>query len=87
MREKYILDEIKVKYGAERGNKVIEINKINDPVTRFETRLLGNKLMHKCRKEEVPTRVLVAVEQCTKGSLMRWAPYLLKYFLEDCRDA
>jgi hypothetical protein len=54
-KEKAISDEIKEKYGTERGNRGIWISDINDPVTRFSTRLLGCKLMHKCRKEEVPT--------------------------------
>jgi hypothetical protein len=49
-KEKSISDEIKEKYGTERGNRGIRINDINDPVTRFATRLLGCKLMHKCPK-------------------------------------
>jgi hypothetical protein len=32
-KPKTILDEIKVKYGAERGNKGIRMNNINDPMT------------------------------------------------------
>jgi hypothetical protein len=54
MKEKSISDEIKEKYGMERGNRGIRISDINDPATRFATRLLGCKLMCKCRKEEVP---------------------------------
>jgi hypothetical protein len=52
-KEKSVSDEIKAKYGMERGNRGIWINDINDPTTRFATRLLGCKLMRKCRKEEV----------------------------------
>jgi hypothetical protein len=59
-KAKAIFDEIKVKYGIEIGNKGININDINDPVTRFATSLLGCKLMLKCRKEEVPTTVVAA---------------------------
>jgi hypothetical protein len=44
-RAKAISDEIKAKYGAERGNRGIRISDINDPATRFSTRLLGCKLM------------------------------------------
>jgi hypothetical protein len=40
-KEKAILYVIKSKYGAERGNRGIKINDINDPVTRFATILLG----------------------------------------------
>jgi hypothetical protein len=85
-KEKAISNEIKEKYGTERGNRGIRISDINDPVTRFSTRLLGCKLMHKCRKEEVPAGVVAAAAQCTKGSSMSWAPYLLNSFLEDCKD-
>jgi hypothetical protein len=70
----------------ERGNRGIRISDINDPVTRFTTRLLGCKLMCKCRKEEVSARVVAVVAQCAKGSSMSWAPYLLNSFLEDCKD-
>jgi hypothetical protein len=54
-KAKAILDEIKAKYGTDRGNRGIKISDINDLATRFSTRLPGCKLMHKCRKEEVPT--------------------------------
>jgi hypothetical protein len=86
-KEKSISDEIKAKYGAKRGNRGIRISDINDPLTRFATRLLGCKLTRKCRKEEVPMRVVAATTQCVKGSSMIWAPYLLNFFLEDCKDA
>jgi hypothetical protein len=46
-REKAISDEIKAKYRAKRGNKGIEINEINHPIT-CKTILLGHKLMCKC---------------------------------------
>jgi hypothetical protein len=40
-KEKAIPDEIKEKYGMNKGNRVIRISDINDPATRFSTRLLG----------------------------------------------
>jgi hypothetical protein len=36
----------------------IMINDINDPATRFSTRLLGCKLMRRCHKEEVMVGVV-----------------------------
>jgi hypothetical protein len=42
--------------------------------------------MRKCRKEEVPARVVEAAVQCTKGRSMSWAPYFLNSFLEDYKD-
>jgi hypothetical protein len=86
MKEKSISDEIKAKYGVERGNMGINISDINDPTMRFVTRLLGCKLMCKCRKEEVPTGVVAIAAHCAKGSSMSWGPYILNYFLEDCKD-
>jgi hypothetical protein len=62
------------------------INDINDHAAIFVTRLLGCKLMCKCRKEELPVGVLVIAAQCAKGSSMSWAPYLPNYFLEDCKE-
>jgi hypothetical protein len=57
-KEKSILDEIKEKYGTKRGKRGIMINEINDLATWFSTIFLSFKLMHKCRKEEVPARVV-----------------------------
>jgi hypothetical protein len=59
-KAKAISEEIKAKHDIERGNRGIMISDINDPTTRFSTRMLGCKLMHTCRKEEVPTRVVAA---------------------------
>jgi hypothetical protein len=42
---KAISDEIKEKYGTDKGNRGININNINDPTIRFSTRLLECKLM------------------------------------------
>jgi hypothetical protein len=84
-KEKSISDEIKDKYVVERGNRGIRIIDINGPVTLFATRLLGCKLMHKCRKEEVPTGVVAVVTQCAKGISMSWDPYLLIHFYRTSR--
>jgi hypothetical protein len=85
-KAKSISDEIKAKYGTERGNNGIRISDINDPATRFATRMLSCKLMCKCRKEEVSAGVVADAAKCAKGSSMSWAPYLLNSFLEDCKD-
>jgi hypothetical protein len=62
-RAKAISDEIKAKYGTERGNRGIRISDINDPATRFATRLLGCKLMHKCAKRKY--RLVWSVSLCS----------------------
>jgi hypothetical protein len=40
-KEKSISDEIKAKFGTDKGNRGIRINDINDPMMRFATRLPG----------------------------------------------
>jgi hypothetical protein len=40
-KEKAISDEIKEKYGTNRGNRGIKISDINDPTMIFSTRMLG----------------------------------------------
>jgi hypothetical protein len=85
-KEKVISNEMKEKYGTDRRNRGININAINDLVTRFTTRLLRGKLMQKCRNEEVPTRVVAAATQCTKGSSIKWVPYLINSFIKYCND-
>jgi hypothetical protein len=40
-KAKSISNEIKAKYGTEKGNRGIRINDINDPATQFSTRFLG----------------------------------------------
>jgi hypothetical protein len=42
--------------------------------------------MRKCRKEEVPARVVAVAAQCVKGRSMSWGPYFLNSFLEDYKD-
>jgi hypothetical protein len=46
------------------------IKQINEPTTRFATKLISCKLLRKWRKEEAPTGVIAAVVQCAKGSLL-----------------
>jgi hypothetical protein len=86
MKEKFISNEIKANYGVERGNRGIRLSDINNPAMRFVTWLLGCKLMCKCRKEEVPMRVVATTTQCVKGISMSWGSYLLISFLEYSKD-
>jgi hypothetical protein len=43
-------------------------------------------MLRKCHREEVPVGVVAVAAQSTEGTSMSWAPYLLKLFLEDCKD-
>jgi hypothetical protein len=55
-------------------------------MTWMATKILACKMLRKCCKEEVPTGVVAAAAQCTNGTSLSWAPYLLNLFLEDCKD-
>jgi hypothetical protein len=86
-KEKALAEEMKNTYGTERGSCGIIIKRISDATTRLATKLMACKFLRKCRKEEVPVGVVAAATQCTEGTMLSWAPYLLNLFLEDCRDA
>jgi hypothetical protein len=54
-KEKALAEEMKQTYKIERGSRGIIINKISEPATRLETKLMAYKLLRKCHKEEAPT--------------------------------
>jgi len=85
-REKVLAKEMKNKYGTDRGIRGIIIKTINDAMTQLGTKILACKLLRKCYREEVPAGVVAVSSQCAEGTTMIWAPYLLKLFLDDCKD-
>jgi hypothetical protein len=85
--DKEIAEEVKAQFGTNKGTEGLIIKDINDHATKFATKLIAFKLLRKCIKEEVPTRVIAIGAQCAKGVVFSWAPYLLNQFLIDCRDA
>jgi hypothetical protein len=86
-REKALAEEMKKKYGTDRGTRGIIIKRINDATTQLGTKILACKLLRKCRREEVPAGVVAVATQCAEGTTVSWAPYLLNLFLDDCKDA
>jgi hypothetical protein len=72
--------------GQKEAHTII-IKWISDATTRMETKLMACKLLHKCRKEEVPAGVVATTTQCANDTMLSWAPYLLNLFLDDCKDA
>jgi hypothetical protein len=74
-------------YNIERGSRDIIIKIITNVATIMATKLMACNLLIKCRKEEVPAGVVIAAAQCTNGTMLNWAPYLLNLFLDDCKDA
>jgi hypothetical protein len=49
-RDKEIVEEVKEEFRKNIGNMGIVIKDINDPATRFATKLMACKLLRKCRK-------------------------------------
>jgi hypothetical protein len=70
-----------------RGVHGLDVTRICNPTVRLETHALACKLLRKCRKDQVPVRVIVVIEKCVEGTSMRWAPYLLNQFLLDYAEA
>jgi hypothetical protein len=54
-KEKSLVEEMKKKYGTNRGTQGIIIKRINDTATQMATKILAYKMLRKCSKEEVPT--------------------------------
>jgi hypothetical protein len=75
------------KYGTDRGTRGIIIKRINDVAPQLGMKILAYKLLRKFHREEVPVGVVAVVAQCTKGTIVSWAPYLLNLFLDDYKDA
>jgi hypothetical protein len=85
-KEKVLTEEMKKKYGTARGMRGIIIKQINNVATQLGTNILACKFLRKCRKEEVPAGVIAVAAQCTEGTFMSWAPYLLNLFQVDYKD-
>jgi hypothetical protein len=69
-KEKALAEEMKNKYGTDRGTQGIILKRINDVTTQMGGKILACKLLRKCHREEVPTRVVAVVAQCAKGNIV-----------------
>jgi hypothetical protein len=78
---------MKKKYDIDRGARGIIIKRINDAATQLGMKISACKLLGKFHREEVTAGVVAVVAQCVEGTSMIWAPYLLKLFLDYCKDA
>jgi hypothetical protein len=85
-KEKALKEEMKKKYGTQ-GDERHHHQIINNVATQLGTKILACKLLRKCHREEVPAGVITVAAQCAEGTSMSWVPYLLKLFLEECKDA
>jgi hypothetical protein len=50
-KEKTLAEEMKKTYGTVRGSRGIIINRISEPVTRLETKLMACKFLRKCQRK------------------------------------
>jgi len=81
-----LAEEMKKKYGRERGSRIIIIKCITNATIRMATKIMVCKLLRKCKKEEVPFKVFIVAAPCVEGTTLSWAPYLLNLFLEDWKN-
>jgi hypothetical protein len=58
-KEKTLAEEMKKKYGIDRGTRGIIIKRINNVMTRLGTKILSYKQLRKCRKDEAPAGVII----------------------------
>jgi hypothetical protein len=85
-KKKALVEEMKKTYGTKRGSCRIIIKCISDTAIRLATKLMVCKFLKKFPKEEVYARVVATAAQCTEGTVLSWALYLLNLFLEDFKD-
>jgi hypothetical protein len=69
-KEKALTEEMKKKYGTDRGTRGIIIKRINDAATQLGVKFLAWKMLRKYRREEVPAGDFAVADQCAKGTSM-----------------
>jgi hypothetical protein len=73
-KQKALVEEIKKKYGTERGSCGINIKHISDVATRMATKIMACKFLRKFHNEEVSTEVVAVASHCVEGTTLSWAP-------------
>jgi hypothetical protein len=64
---KALAEIIKENYHTFHGQCGLDVAIIVDSMVRFAMQSLACKLLRKCRKDQVPTKVITAAEQCVEG--------------------
>jgi hypothetical protein len=57
-KEKVLAEEMKKKYGTDRGTRGIIIKQINDAATQLGAKILACKLLRKCRRRKSQLELL-----------------------------
>jgi hypothetical protein len=68
--EKDLSKSTREKFHTHRGVCGLDIERICDPTVRFAAQVFSFKLLRKCRKHQVPARVIAKTEKCVKGIQM-----------------
>lgn len=74
------------KYDTKRGGKGAHIDLINTLNIKFACYIIMGKIMHHFSKNECTLDIILAVEQCIKGSQLNWCAFLLHELFEACED-
>jgi hypothetical protein len=85
-KEKALAEEMKKKYGTDKGTRGIIIKRINYVVTQLGAKILACKILRKFRKDKAPAGVIAVAAQCPEVTFMSWVPYLSNLFQIDCKD-
>jgi hypothetical protein len=72
---------MRVNFCMVRGVRSMNVTTVCNPTIRISTHMLACKHLLKCKKDQVPTWVIVVIEKCVEGTTMSWAPFLLNQFL------
>jgi hypothetical protein len=79
--ERSLSELMKEKFQTFRGKMGLDVKNINDNNVRFLMQVLAYKLLHKYRKDELPTTVIAVAKKCVEGVQMNWATFLVNRFL------
>jgi hypothetical protein len=82
--DKNLLESMREKFHTVRGVHELDIPSICVPTIRIVMKGLNSKLLRKCKKDQVPTRMIVSTTKCVEGVLLRWELFVPNEFLINC---
>jgi hypothetical protein len=68
--DRTLLEAMRENFHTVIGVRRLDVLSICDPTVRIAMQTMACKLLRKCRKDQVPMGVIVAVEKCVKGVSM-----------------
>jgi len=85
--EHALVEAMKEKFKLVKEPRGYAIMSIFDPIVKVETQILVEKVMQKCRADEVSALVIALAALYAEGVQFNWAHYLYSEFLVNCREA